>query len=117
MYQLKNYRGVMCHGNEEWWKISKRNWLGVSKLTLAIWQILTLALQLLLTKVYNFSAKKVQRSYYSWQWRVMPNFKEKLSCGLENYRNKLVNFHQSTGKSQKWDFDGILLSKVENVWA
>ena len=26
-------------------------------------------------------------------------------------------FHQSTWKSPKWDLDGILLSKVENVWA
>ena len=28
----------------------------------------------------------------------------------------LADFHQSTRKSQNWDFDGILLSKVENVW-
>ena len=28
----------------------------------------------------------------------------------------LVNFQQSTRKSQNWDFDGILLSEVENVW-
>ena len=27
----------------------------------------------------------------------------------------LVNFHQTTPKSQNWDFDGILLSKVENI--
>ena len=41
-------------------------------------------------------------------------FEEKLTCGLENDRN-LPNFHYSTQKSQNWDFDGILLSKVENV--
>ena len=41
-------------------------------------------------------------------------FEEKLTCGLENDKN-LVNFHQSTQKSQNWDFDGILLSEVENV--
>ena len=34
-------------------------------------------------------------------------FEEKLSCDLKN--------DMSTQKSQKWDFDGILLSKVENV--
>ena len=40
---------------------------------------------------------------------------EKLSCGLENDIRNLANFHQSTRKSENWDFDGILLSKVENV--
>ena len=42
-------------------------------------------------------------------------FEEKLTCGLENDMRNLANFHQSTRKSQNWDFDGILLSKVENV--
>ena len=44
-------------------------------------------------------------------------FEEKLTCGLENGMMNLVDFHQSTRKSQNWDFYGILLSKVENVWA
>ena len=43
-------------------------------------------------------------------------FEQKLTCCLENDRN-LANFHQSTWKCQNWNFDGILLSKVENVWA
>ena len=30
----------------------------------------------LLSKVYNFWAKKVQRSYVSWHWRVMQNLKK-----------------------------------------
>ena len=42
-------------------------------------------------------------------------FEEKLTCGLENDMRNLANFYQSTQKSQNWDFDGILLSKVENV--
>ena len=42
-------------------------------------------------------------------------FEEKLTCGLENDMRNLSNFYQSTQKSQSWDFDGILLSKVENV--
>ena len=44
-------------------------------------------------------------------------FEEKLTCGLENYMSNLANFHQSTQKCKNWDFDGILLSKVENVSA
>ena len=42
-------------------------------------------------------------------------FEEKLTCGLENDMRNLTNFYQNTQKSQNWDFDGILLSKVENV--
>ena len=42
-------------------------------------------------------------------------FEEKLTCGVENDMRNLANFHQSTRKSQNWDLDGILLSKVENV--
>ena len=35
--------------------------------------------------------------------------------GLENDMRNLTNLYQSTQKSQNWYFDGILLSKVENV--
>ena len=42
-------------------------------------------------------------------------FKEKLACCLENDMRNLGDFHQSTQKCQNWDFDQILLSKVENV--
>ena len=43
------------------------------------------------------------------------DLEEKLTCGLENDMRNLENFHQSTQKSQNWDRDGILLSKIENV--
>ena len=39
-------------------------------------------------------------------------FEEKLTYVLENDRRNSAVFHQK--KSQNWDFDGILLSKVEN---
>ena len=41
-------------------------------------------------------------------------FEEKLTYVLENDRRNSAVFHQSTQKSQNWDFDGIFLSKVEN---
>ena len=44
-------------------------------------------------------------------------FVEKLTCGLENVKSNLANVYQSTQKSRNWDFDRILLSKVENVWS
>ena len=43
-------------------------------------------------------------------------FEEKLTCCLENNLKNLANFHQSTWKCHNWDFDGIILSKVEKVW-
>ena len=43
------------------------------------------------------------------------NFEKKLTRGLIKDLRNLTNFHQSTGKCQNWDFDGILLSKVEKV--
>ena len=53
------------------------------KLIWGIWQILTRAFEshlrfnngLLVTKVYNVWAKKVQRSYLSWHWKVIQNLK------------------------------------------
>ena len=42
-------------------------------------------------------------------------FKGKLTCASKNDIKNLANFHQSTRKSQDWDFDEILLSKVEIV--
>ena len=42
-------------------------------------------------------------------------FEEKLTCGWENDMKNLENFQQSTRKSQNWDFDEILLTKIENV--
>ena len=42
-------------------------------------------------------------------------FEKKLTCGLENDMKNFANFHQSTGKFQNWDLDGILLFKVEYV--
>ena len=63
----------------------KRNWLLNSKLTWVIWYILSQAIEnlenlhfngLLLTIVYNVWAKKVQRSYVWFQWRLVQNLKE-----------------------------------------
>ena len=42
-------------------------------------------------------------------------FEEKPTCGLKNDISNLANFHQGNRKCQSWDFDGILLLKVENV--
>ena len=33
----------------------------------------------------------------------------------DNELRNLAKFHQSTRKLQNWDYDGIILSKVENA--
>ena len=62
----------------------ERNRLAVSKLTWGIWRILNRALKtlknfhfnrLLLNKVYNIWARKLQWSYVSWQWKKMQNLR------------------------------------------
>ena len=42
-------------------------------------------------------------------------FEGKLTCAFKNDMRDLANFDQSTREFQNWDFDGIVLSKVENV--
>ena len=103
----------------------KRNWLVVLKLTWTS-QNLTGALEkcnflkknwLLVTKVYIAWATKVQRSYLSWHWGVMQILKKDWPVVWKKDMRNLANFHQSTWKCQNWNFDGILLSKVEKVWS
>ena len=42
-------------------------------------------------------------------------FGKESTCLLKIDMRNLANFHQSTRKCQMWNFDGILLFKVENV--
>ena len=85
MYELKIYRGVMCHNNEEWYNIwggidlpfQNRHeqfdefWPKYSKVS----KICTL-MGSFWTKYIMFELKKVQRSYASEHWRVMQNLKK-----------------------------------------
>ena len=44
-------------------------------------------------------------------------FEDYLTCRFKIDMGNLINIDQSTWKSQNWDFDEILLSKVYIVWA
>ena len=103
----------------------ERNRLVISKLTWGIWQILTWALEnlknlrfngLLVTKVYNVWAKKLQRSYLSWHWRMMQNLKKKGTV-VWKWHEKFGKFSPEHSKVSKLGLWWDLLSKVENVWA
>ena len=69
-----------------------------------------------LTKVYNVWAKNVQGSYVWWHWILIQNLKENwlllsiMSRGIWEIWTRVL-------ESQNLDFDGILLSKVDNVLA
>ena len=52
IYELKIYRGVICHDNKKMQKLH-RNWLVSCKLTWRIWQILTRALENLKNLYFN----------------------------------------------------------------
>ena len=42
-------------------------------------------------------------------------FGDESACCFKIDMRNLANFHQSIRKCQNWDFDGNLLSKVENL--
>ena len=44
--------------------------------------------------------------------KIDTQFEEKLTCASKNDMRNLANFHQSTWKSQNWDFDDILLLEM-----
>ena len=92
-----------------------------------IWRILTRALEnlknlhfngLLLNKVYNVWAKKSIGELCLMALNIDATFKGKLTCAFKNDMNLASKFSpEHVQKSKNWDFDGIVLSKVENVWA
>ena len=45
--------------------------------------------------------------------KIDAKFEGKLTCDFQNDMGNLANFHQSTWKSQNWDFDGMLLLSLK----
>ena len=96
------------------------------KLTWGIWQILTQPLEnlknlhfngLLLNKVYNVWAKKSLGELCLMARNTDARFEGKLTCAFK-YDEEFSTFSpEHVWKSKNWDFDGVLLFKVENVWA
>ena len=67
---------------------------------------------LLLSKAYKGLDEKVQKSYISWHWRVMPRFEEKLTLGSKNDTMNFMSFNESRDKSKNLHLDVLLLSIV-----
>ena len=118
-FDLKMSTGVIFHDPEEWCKIwrktdvrSGKNIKNMVNFHQSTWsdakfkEKLTWGLENNIRNMVNFHQS-------TWS---NAEFEEKLTWGLENNIRNMVNFHQSMWMSQIWGFDGILLSKVNNVW-
>ena len=83
MFELKKYRGVMFHDIKDWSKISRKIDLRFGKwheefgkflsehLKVSNWDIDGIPL----SKVENVRVWNLQRSYVSWQWKIVQNLK------------------------------------------
>ena len=126
MYELKIYREVMCHENEEWCKI----WRGID-LPVQNWH----------EKFDEFWSEHLKISKIStlkscfWPKYVMFELKkhrgvmfDSTECWCKIWRKTDLCFQKwdqefckfSPGhvqKSKNWDFSWVVLSKVKNAWA
>ena len=63
-------------------------------------------------------AKKAQKRCLPWmKLKSDQDFDKNLTFSLKNDMKNLVNFKASSGKSENLHFEGLLFSKVCNVWA
>ena len=126
MYKLKIYRGVNCHDKEEWCKI----WRGIDLLFQnwheefnEFWPEHSKV-----SKICNltgsFSTKYIMSELKKYRG-VLSHYTEE-RCKIWRKTNLWFRkwheefspiFTRKTWKSQNWGFDGIVLSKVKNLWA
>ena len=116
-YLSWNWRGIQnLEGNrlfiQNWHKEFDRFWPEHSKVSNHFH-----FKRLLLSKVYIVWAKKSTEELSFMKLKRDTKFWEESTFRLGNDIMNLAKFHQSTRKCQNWNFDRILLSKVENVWA
>ena len=116
MYELKIYRGVMCHDNEEWCKI----WRGID-LSVQNWheefdefwpehskisKICTL-MGFFWTKYIMFELKKSIGELCLMELNTDATFEGKLTCAFKHDIRNLAHFHQSMFESLKiWTLMG-----------
>ena len=70
---------------------------------------------LLLSIAYKVSAKKSTEKLSPMTLKSDPNCEKKLTFGLKNDMENLMNSNSSSGKSETLHFDELLLPKVCNV--
>ena len=120
----KKYRGVISYDPEDWCKMWRKTDLLIQKWQKfgEIWPEHS-KVSKTCTFICSYCGKylmfdlKMYRGVFFHGAKGDAKFEEKLTCGLENDMRNMANFHQSTWKSQNLDFDEILQSKVQKVWA
>ena len=70
---------------------------------------------LLLSKVCIIWAKKVQKSYLSWNWRGITKFAEESTCRFKIDMMNFTNFDPSTEKSKIFVLSGSLF-ELQKYW-
>ena len=109
-FDLKKYRGVIFHDREESYKIWRKTDLWFGK-----WHKEFGKFSPEQTKVSKCFSLESTEELCFMALKIDTKFEEKLTCASKN--DVMTNFHESTWSSQNWDFDGILLSKLENLWS
>ena len=123
--KCKMGREVLCHGNEKWSKI----WRG-SDLSVQNWheefdkfwpehskisKICTL-MGFFWTKYIMFDLKKYRGVMFG-STEYWCNIWRKTDLSFQKWHEEFSKFSpEHVRKSKNWNFDGILLFKVENVW-
>ena len=126
MSELSKCRGVTFNNTQDWCKIWRKTDLyfqkwheefGTSSLQ-HIWKTKNWDFYWVLSfKVQNVWAKNLHGSYVSWQWRMIQNLKRnwlvssKLTWGVWRLLIRALK------NLKNLDFNGLLLTKLYNVWA
>ena len=85
LFQLENFRGIMCHDTGKVlqifkWKLTcglKNDFKNLVNFHASSWKYENLHFDWIrLSKAYKYLDEKVQKSYISWHWRVMQSLKK-----------------------------------------
>ena len=114
--QLKSIK-VMQNLKKNWFPVSKWQEFGEFLSEHPKFSKVSTLIGSFCSKYITFDLKKYRGVIFDeTDWKVMQNLKKNWLNGLENDIRNMESFNQSNWKCQNWDFDGILLPKVENVW-
>ena len=110
---MRNWGGTeLCF--EKWHGEFGKFWVNTRmSQNLHFWEICTLGS--FWEKYIMSELKKFQKSYVSWDWRVMQYLKKNLLAVLKNGIRNLINFHDIGRESEDFHFDRLALSKAYKV--
>ena len=118
--ELKNYRGVMFHGNEKWCQIWRRIYVLLQKWHNEFGKFsckhLKVSKFVLWSSTYVQNVESISQKVTEELCVISLNsdakFQEDPTCRCKNDMRNLASLNTSTQKSWNWNFDGFLLSKV-----